>query len=120
MNILDVFKKVLEFFESEAPLATAVMAVIPGLQLPAAAALVLSAVPHLCQVAEQVIGSASGTGKLKADTVTTAINAFIITLQKLNPSINATAWAQLAILIPTAIEQTIANVKIAELQAEVK
>jgi hypothetical protein len=116
-SILDFFKGVLKFFETEAPVATAVMAAIPGLQLPAAAVGLISIIPQLCQTAEQVIGDAQGTGALKADTVKTAVNAFIMTLQKTNPNIDKSVWAQVAILIPTTIEQTIANVKIAQMAA---
>jgi hypothetical protein len=120
MEILEFFRKVLSFFEKEAPVAVAVCAAIPGLQLPAAAIALINAIPTLCQAAQQAIGSGAGTGALKADSVTTAVNAFIMTISKLNPSIDQKVWTQVAAVIPMAIETTITNVKLAQVQGETK
>ena len=112
--ILEFFTKVLAFFDAEAPVATAVMALIPGLQIPAAGLAFLNGIPTLCHVAEQLIGPKNGDTKY--DLVTTMANAGLMTLQKAFPT-EAAKYAQLAIAIPTVIETTIANVKQAQLAA---
>ena len=110
-SILDFFERVLKFFETEAPIASAIMAAIPGLQVPAAGAVLLSQVPAFCKAAEAILGPSSGA--LKKDMVQTMAGAAIGALKKAYPA-EATKYEGLATAIPLAIEQTVANVKMAQ------
>jgi hypothetical protein len=118
-TFLEYLREFFGFCEKEAPIVAGVTALIPGLQgvsagIATGEALMNVGVPGLCSIMESIFGP--GTGDTKYDVVLTATNAIVIALQKAFPN-DAAKYAQLATAIPTAIEATIANAKLAQLAA---
>lgn len=117
-SFLDIFKKVLLVFETTAPLAAAVLAVIPGGQLPAALVAIINLIPRLCEVAETLLGPDKGTAK--KDMVMSMVGVAMQSIKANNPQITADEWAKLEATVPVAIENTIAQVKLAQIQSTAK
>ena len=117
-RFLEFFKKGLQMVETVLPFLTPILALIPGMQLPAAGLVILNAVPVLCHTAEELIGE--GSGEAKKDLVITMANAAIQTMQKISSGGQKETWDKVSQLIGPAIELAVNNAKIIQAATDTK
>ena len=117
-SFLDYFRAAMQMAQTLIPFLTPILAFIPGLRLPAAAVIILNAVPGLCQTAEELIGA--GNGEQKKALVTAMANVAVDTMKKISTGGQAETWERVSQLVSPTIELAVNNAKILKAAQEAK